>query len=314
MYTRISNRESSSESLDVRKGPELKELADTLEYCASHSDCRSPPGRESLVKEYFKATANFWHQLYESRDLYGIIHQERRAAVLLMVDSLSLPTGSLVLDIGCGAGAISVALGSRGFNVEAVDQVLEMINLTGQAAEEVGLKSKITATLGDIRNLSFPGGAFKLALVIGVLPWLSAYRGPLSEVARVLEPGGHVIVNVDNRWALHRLLDPELNFMLIPVKRRIGQILRRLHLRKAAPSAPTTMTSPREFKALLGECGFDVVGGTILGFGPFSVAGHRLFPSSFNLKCHTTLQRLCKRGVPFVRSMGSQYLVLARKR
>ncbi len=136
---------------------------------------------------------------------------------------------------------------------------------------------------------------------------------PLREIGRVLQPGGYFIVNVDNRWGLPRLFNPGTNFLLTPLKLGIGQTLRRLHLRKRERGVLTTMVSTQEFKSLLRACGFKTLRGVTFGFGPLSIFGHHVLPGSLGLKVNDELQHLCDRGFPFVRSMGAQYLVLARK-
>ena len=52
----------------------------------------------------------------------------------------------------------------------------------------------------------------------------------------------------------------------------------------------------------------------MLGFGPFSFLGRTLLPDSLGIRLHRRLQALADRGVVGLRSTGSQYLVLARRR
>lgn len=230
-----------------------------------------------------------------------------------MIDELGLPTGSQALDVGCGAGAITVDLASRGYIVNAVDHVREMIELTQRAASEAEVASNLMTSLGDIQNLAFRDSSFDLVLAIGVLPWLSACRHSLSELARVLKPGGYLITNIDNRWALHRLIEPTTNFILAPLRIAVREVLYRSHLKKREPKAFTTMVSRRGFESLLGVCGFIPLRGLMLGFGPFSVFGYCLLPGALEMKFNDQLQRLCDRGFPFISSTGAQYLLLARK-
>jgi hypothetical protein len=51
-----------------------------------------------------------------------------------------------------------------------------------------------------------------------------------------------------------------------------------------------------------------------LGFGPFSFFGRTLLPDSTGIKLHRWLQALADRRVAGLRSTGSQYLLLAKKR
>src|SRR5438067_10730600 len=120
--------------------------------------------QEILVREHFQSAANFWEDIYAQNDVYAAIHQQRRTAVLSLVDGLRLSPKSEVLDVGCGAGSISVALASRGLNVKAVDRVPEMVHLTAQLALRAGASTKMAISLGDIHHIAFPDSMFSLAL------------------------------------------------------------------------------------------------------------------------------------------------------
>src|SRR2546429_6673175 len=50
-----------------------------------------------------------------------------------------------------------------------------------------------------------------------------------------------------------------------------------------------------------------------VGFGPFSFLGWKFLSDSSGVRVHRRLQQLADRGVPILRSMGTQYIVLARK-
>ena len=51
-----------------------------------------------------------------------------------------------------------------------------------------------------------------------------------------------------------------------------------------------------------------------LGVGPFTLYNHELLPPSIGLRVHRFLQGLADRRVRVIRSSGSQYTVLTRKR
>jgi ubiquinone/menaquinone biosynthesis C-methylase UbiE len=268
--------------------------------------------QDNLVSTHFQMAATFWDDIYLQRDVYAVIHQQRRAIVLSMVNQLRLPRMSEVLDIGCGAGSISVALASRGLNVTAVDKVPRMLERATDLAAQAGVSTRMATSLGDIHRLPFPNHTFSLVLAIGVLPWLTSYEPALQEIARVLKPGGHLIVNIDNRWALHRFFDPGMNFLLAPLKALIAGAIRRVHSAKRAPA--NTTISPKQFRAMLDLSGFEPSRGVMFGFGPFSVFRYCFIPNSLGLRLSRKLQALCDEGLPIAKSTGAQFLVMAQKR
>src|SRR3989442_4921864 len=106
------------------------------------------------VDAYFDATALDWSTIYSQESVYAVIHQQRQALVLALVDGLHLPSRSEVLDIGCGTGLISVALARHGYRVHAADTVDRMLNLTRRRAADSGVAHRVTAALADINHLT----------------------------------------------------------------------------------------------------------------------------------------------------------------
>jgi len=266
-----------------------------------------------LVEEHFRQAAPFWESIYDNSDVYSIIHQKRRELVFSFAERVCLPKRSKALDVGCGAGSISVGLAELGFFVNAIDPVPEMIDLTSRAASQSGLGAAIIPQTGDIDRLPFAAESFDIVLAIGVLPWLKSYDDALNEVRRVLKPGGFFIANIDSSLALHRLLDPGMNFLLQPVKSALLRMLGVFGLHKPKRRVPATTVFPGRFEHALRAYGFEPKNRAMYGFGPISVFGRHLLPTRSGINVHHRLQQLCERGVPLVRSLGAQYLVAAQK-
>lgn len=96
----------------------------------------------------------------------------------------------LVLDAGCGAGRMSRYLADRGCRIVGVDLSPGMIAMARR--DHRGLPF----TVGSLTGLPFPDGRFA-----GVLLWYSTIHTPpdgqgrvFAEAARVLRPGGHLLV------------------------------------------------------------------------------------------------------------------------
>jgi 2-polyprenyl-6-hydroxyphenyl methylase/3-demethylubiquinone-9 3-methyltransferase len=78
-----------------------------------------------------------------------------------------------------------------------------------QAARTLSEKSANSATLSfdhvaDLARLPFADSAFAGVLCSSVLEYLSAPDAALAEFARVLRPGGMLVISVPNRHALSR--------------------------------------------------------------------------------------------------------------
>ena len=104
--------------------------------------------------------------------------------------------GERVLEIGPGTGYYTVELadwvGAQGV-VEIFDVQQEMLDHTIRAVRERGLWN-VNPTLGDAQELGFDDDSFDAAILITVLGEIPDQDGALREIARVLKPGGRLIV------------------------------------------------------------------------------------------------------------------------
>lgn len=117
----------------------------------------------------------------------------RRATVELA----GVQPGAAVLEVGCGTGDVALAAGrlagSTG-TVYGIDPSPEMIAVAREKAARAA--SAVTFQLGLIEALSFSDGAFDVvlsSLMMHHLPGELKRQG-LSEIARVLKPGGRLLI------------------------------------------------------------------------------------------------------------------------
>jgi 2-polyprenyl-3-methyl-5-hydroxy-6-metoxy-1,4-benzoquinol methylase len=267
---------------------------------------------QNSLNVYFEASSKYWTDIYEVEDVDGAIYRQRRSVALSLAEKLALPVEAPILEIGCGSGLTSVQLAREGYAIQAVDSVEAMIKSTRQHAEEAGVGDRVITSVRDVYDLGYPDNSFDLVLKIGVAPWLYSLDQAVREVVRVLRPGGYLITTADNWWRLHHWLDPRYLPPLAPMRRRVRSVLERLGL-IGSRGASARLHSIREFDAGLSAAGLAKIEARTVGFGPFSFLGWKLLPDSFGMKVHQRLQDLADRGVPILRSMGTHYVVLARK-
>ncbi len=273
------------------------------------------PEPQSVVNEHFEEASASWDEIYRRSDVYAVIHQERRLRVLDWVDGLGLEAGASVLEVGCGAGLTSLTLAQKGFEVDATDTVLAMVERARERAIAAGVAERLRTSIADVHALGFDDETFDLGLAMGVIPWLHSPPTALRELSRVLKPGGYLIVTADNRMRLTQLFDPRRNPWLAPARKPARQILAGLGVVTADRPGPDPVQHlSHELDALLDSVGLERIDSTTLGFGPFTFWNREILPSRRAVGFHRWLQRHADRGVSGLRSTGSQYLVLARKR
>lgn len=268
----------------------------------------------TLVDTHFHSHVTQWRDVYEQEGLDGAIYRKRLDIVLRWIDELAIPTQERVLEIGCGAGRCTVALAQRGYLIHATDSVEGMLNSTQEHASEAGVSSSVTTSLGDAHNLPFPDGSFGLVLAIGVIPYLNFPQKGLSEMARVLKPGGFLLVTAGNRWRLNDVLDPWGCPLVQPAKKLIGAIFRRF--RKGRPDdagLPLRLDSLRTVDRWLSRIGLLKIKATTVGFPPIRLRGRPIFGEQSSIRLNNRLQELVDRDVPWIRSSGMDYIVLTKK-
>jgi SAM-dependent methyltransferase len=125
-------------------------------------------------------------------------------------DRLGLRPGDRVLDMGCGAGRHAFEVFRRGGDVIAFDQdgdelagVLELFGAMREAGE-VPLGAEADIKQGDALSLPFADGEFDRVVAAEVLEHIPDDETAMSELTRVLRPGGTIAVTVP-RWLPERI-------------------------------------------------------------------------------------------------------------
>jgi SAM-dependent methyltransferase len=148
--------------------------------------------------------------------LWSYAHSERLAAdeadyfrdhPLLRADVAALDEqfrepGALI-DLGSGAGRLSVHFAQRGFAVLAVDLSRPMLRQVGARADHAGLAvGRLQANLcrlDCVRDQSFRY-AISMFSTLGMIRGVSARRAALAHAYRVLVPGGSFALHAHNFW------------------------------------------------------------------------------------------------------------------
>ena len=130
-----------------------------------------------------------------------------RPAMLGLAGEVS---GRRILDAGCGSGPLSAALRARGAVVTGLDVSTAMIDLARQRlGEDADLH---VANLGA--PLPFADAEFDDVIASLVLHYLEDWAGPLSELRRVLKPGGRLMVSV-NHPSAYAIVYPQADYFAV---------------------------------------------------------------------------------------------------
>ncbi len=147
---------------------------------------------------YFTRIAEEFDALMDPYDL------QRRLEIVF--DEL-LPAdlaGRRLLDIGCGTGWFSAQAHHRGARVTSLDLGVPLL-------QQVRRKAPVHTTVGDALRLPFRDSCFDLVISSEVVEHTFDPPGAVREMARVLRPGGFLVLTCPNRlwlpvvWLASRL-------------------------------------------------------------------------------------------------------------
>jgi SAM-dependent methyltransferase len=104
------------------------------------------------------------------------------------------PIEGPVLDVGTGMGLTARALAARGFDVVSVDMNADDQQVAEFLTDDPEIRQRIRFSRSDAARLSFPDGYFGSAVAVDVLHHLDAGGTVLTELLRVVKPGGLVVL------------------------------------------------------------------------------------------------------------------------
>lgn len=98
-----------------------------------------------------------------------------------------------VLEVGVGTGLLALRLHEAGIPVSGLDLSAPML---AKLIEKAGGAPPFPLVLGDATTMPFADGAFGAAYLRWVLHLIPCWRAGLAEMARVVRPGGVLLVSL----------------------------------------------------------------------------------------------------------------------
>lgn len=142
------------------------------------------------------------------------------------VRALEVLPGHRVLDLATGTGdlAIAIALAQPDAHVIGVDPSSGMLEVGVQKVKARGLGERVQLAMGDATSLAFPDASFDRVSIAFGMRNIADRKLALSEIARVLRPGGRAVV-LELATPDAGMLAPFARFHVAAIVPRVGALL-----------------------------------------------------------------------------------------
>lgn len=137
------------------------------------------------------------HGLAARSSIYGHADRDARDVVL---DELRALTPSRVLEVGCGWGALAARI------EQEVDCTVVALDLSPRMVE-LARERGVDAHVADLQEIPFADGGFDAVVAAWMLYHVPDLGRGLSEIARVLRPGGVLVAVTNGSRDLHEVWD-----------------------------------------------------------------------------------------------------------
>ena len=200
------------------------------------------------------------------------------------------PGAQSLLDLGCGNGANTALFAKVVPKVAGVDVEPERLSMAREFARTHGLDN-VEYVISDGQLIPYPDDSFDYVTFFDVLEHVEDEQRTLSEIARVLRPGGKLAISVPNKWYLMEVHGFRLKPERVPWNRvpLLSWLPTPIHERYAHARIYTK----RRILSTLGQAGFEVLEHEY-AMPPFDRVGRpwlrRPLAELFTLLAHTPLR------------------------
>jgi phosphatidylethanolamine/phosphatidyl-N-methylethanolamine N-methyltransferase len=172
------------------------------------------PPRAALDADAVRAAYKRWAGVYDT--VFGGVSSVGRRRAVALVNRLP---GRDVLEVGVGTG-LALPLYTQDKSVTGIDLSAEMLQQARKRVASLALTNVAALHELDAESTGFPDASFDIAVAMFVASVVPNPRGLLSEMRRVVRPGGNILFV--NHFAAERGPRWWVEWAMAPASRALG--------------------------------------------------------------------------------------------
>lgn len=148
---------------------------------------------EQVRQKRADSAAAYFGEIAEDWDRLRSLHFPNEALEGALLELAGPGPFAHVVDLGTGTGRMLTLFAPRALQLEGLDLSHQMLTIARANLDAAGV-DHATVRQGDVGDTPFPGDYADLVIVHQVLHYLDAPERVISEAARILRPGGRLLV------------------------------------------------------------------------------------------------------------------------
>jgi ubiquinone/menaquinone biosynthesis C-methylase UbiE len=151
--------------------------------------------QKSLDRYYDEKALADYDSTYSGKGRYRSNHF-RLNTILHLLERMD-PKPVDLLEAGCGDARVILAALENGYRCRGFDRSAGMLEAGTKRLAGAGFDPGLIQA-GDLYEVPYPDASFDVVMCVGVIENLPDHQRIFSEFRRVLRPGGHILVSLDN--------------------------------------------------------------------------------------------------------------------
>lgn len=144
-----------------------------------------------------------WQRYWAERENIGDVYSNEERIIRELMP-LVRGHATRVLEVGAGSGRDSVELARAGASVVVLDYVPSSLETAGRVAKSMG--GSVLLVCGDAKAMPLKSECFDVVFHQGLMEHFRDPRPLLDENRRVLRKGGHLLVDVPQRYHIYTVV------------------------------------------------------------------------------------------------------------